>query len=295
MRASLTQSRRIRTSLINDSVSRPRGIRIGWLEISIGIVAIAYLFPLYIVLTNSLKPMNELLSDMISFPQQIMWNNYVQAWNFLDFPKVLSNSLLITIFSNAGAVVFSAMAAHQMVRRKYKFNNIMFAIFVASMIIPLQAVMIPLVMIVRQIGLMDSIFGIVVCYWGFSVSFSIFLFHGFVKSLPYEIEEAALIDGCNPYTLFVRIVFPLLRPVVATVVMLNTLWFWNDFLLPLLLLQNPDLKTIPVAINTLFGQYMKKWDLALPAMVMAMAPAALFFLFLQRQLIEGITSGSIKG
>ncbi|WP_372660899.1 carbohydrate ABC transporter permease [Cohnella sp.] len=269
--------------------------RLIWMEWLLLAAALVFLYPFYLVLVNSFKTMSDLLSHMSSLPMDIVWENYSKAWSILNFPRVFMNSLIINVFSIVGVTLLSAMAAYQIVRRKNKFNIVMFGLFVASMVIPFHAIMIPLVQVVRYMGLVDKLFGVVFAYWGLSLSFAIFLFHGFVKSLPVEIEEAALIDGSTVYGLFFRIVIPLLKPITMTVILLNSLWFWNDFLLPMLLIQSPDLRTIQIAINSLFGQYMKKWDWALPAIVMAMLPAIAFFLLLQRQIIEGITSGGVKG
>lgn len=142
---------------------------------------------------------------------------------------------------------------------------------------------------------MNSIPGIILMYFGFGVSLSLFLFHGFVKTIPKEIEESARIDGANDFSVFWRIVFPLLKPIAVTVVILNTLWIWNDYLLPLLVLQDPDLRTIPLATSSFFAQYTKQWDMGLAALVMGgIAPIVVFFLFLQKHIIKGIAAGSIK-
>ncbi|MBW4081189.1 carbohydrate ABC transporter permease [Paenibacillus sp. S150] len=269
--------------------------RYALLEVLVALLAVLFLLPFYLVVSNSFKANGDILSGMMALPGSLRLENYANAWELLNFPTVLTNSVLITVLSNIGTTLFAAMAAHQFIRRKHWINNYLFALFVASMVIPFHTLMIPLVQVLKSMGLTNSIAGVVIAYWGLSISFAIFLFHGFIKSLPLEIEEAALIDGCTPYSLFARIVMPLLRPITATVIMVHTLWYWNDFLLPLLLLQRPDLRTIPVAINSMFGQYMKNWELALPALTMAIAPAALLFLVLQRQVMEGVTNGAVKG
>jgi raffinose/stachyose/melibiose transport system permease protein len=187
------------------------------------------------------------------------------------------------------------MAAYQMVRRDNKFNRILFTLYVAAMVIPFQSIMIPLVKVTSSIGLSDSIPGLIVCYLGFGIPLSVFLFHGFVKSIPLEIEEAATVDGSNVYGVFIRIVLPLLKPMFVTVIILNTLWIWNDYLLPSLILQSPQLRTIPIATFAFFGQYTKQWDLALPALVLGILPIIVFFLSMQKYIVEGITAGAVKG
>jgi raffinose/stachyose/melibiose transport system permease protein len=149
--------------------------------------------------------------------------------------------------------------------------------------------------VAKSLGLVNNFPGIMVVYLGFGCSFSIFLFHGFIKGIPMEIEEAAVIDGASPLGVFWGIVFPLLKPIVMTVLVLNVLWTWNDFLLPLLIIPSEEMRTIPLAINSFFSQYSKKWDLAMAALVLAIVPVVALFIAAQKSIIEGIVSGSVKG
>lgn len=262
----------------------------------IGIVlGLMFLVPFYFVIVNSMKAFGEILVNSASLPSSLNFINYGKVWEIMKFPKVFWNSLLITVFSNLGLVIISSMAAYRLVRVPTRFNNLVFMAFVAAMVIPFQSIMIPLVRVASQVGLMDSILGLVICYFGFGVSLNVFLYHGFIKSVPLEIEESARVDGCSPYGVFWRIVFPLLKPMTVTIVLLNSLWIWNDFLLPMLILSKPELRTIPLATYSFFGQYTKQWDLALAALVLGVLPIVIFFLSMQRHIIEGITAGSIKG
>lgn len=277
----------------------PRTLRLRpslfWMEILILLLAIVFLTPFYLVLVNSVKSMGDMLTHTMSWPGKFVWENYGKAWKALRFPSALFNSAYISLFSNIGVTVIAALAAYWMVRKPTKFNSAMFFVFVASMVIPFQSIMIPLVQVMRTIGLTNSLNGVVVTYWGLGLSFTIFLYHGFVKSISYEIEEAATVDGCSAISVFWRIVFPLLKPMTVSVILLNTLWFWNDFLLPNLLLQKADQRTIQTAMSAFFGQFLTRWDLALPALVLGTAPAVIFFLILQRQIIEGVSGGAVKG
>lgn len=270
-------------------------VRLFTLEVIGILLALVFLVPFYFVIVNSMKTFAELVTNTANLPSSLNFANYTKVWGIIKFPKVFVNSLLITVLSNLGLVVISSMAAYRMVRRSTKFNNLVFLAFVAAMVIPFQSIMIPLVRVASQVGLMDSRLGLVACYFGFGVSLNVFLYHGFVKSIPVEIEESARVDGCTPYGVFWKIVFPLLKPMSVTVVILNSLWIWNDFLLPSLVLNSPDLRTIPLATYSFFGQYTKQWDLALAALVLSVLPIVLFFLAMQRHIIEGITAGSVKG
>ncbi|OKP98777.1 carbohydrate ABC transporter permease [Paenibacillus sp. P46E] len=266
------------------------------LEIAAILLALVFLSPFYLVLSNSVKGLKEILTDAASFPQVYQWDNYSKVWDAINFPQAFWNSLQITVLSVIFIVMFSAMAAYQIVRKPSRFNSFVFLLLVSAMIIPFQSLMLQLVRVTSILELRGELYGIVACYLGFGMPLSVFLFHGFIKSVPIELEEAARVDGSSPYGVFFKIVFPLLMPIIVTVIILNTLWIWNDYLLPVLVIGgNKDLTTLPVAVTKFFGQYTKKWDLALAGLVMAITPILLFFLSLQRYIVEGVTAGSIKG
>ena len=235
------------------------------------------------------------MTETAAWPRDFVWELYARL-EVMNYPFAFMNSLVVTLSAIAGIVILSAMAAYHMVRYPHALNKLLFALFVSAMVIPFQSIMIPLMKVTSHLGLLNSRWGLVCAYFGFGVSLAIFLFHGFVKSIPREIEESAVVDGCTPYGVFWRIVFPLLQPMIATVVILNALWIWNDFLLPFLMVNStPTMRTIPLSTFALFGEYTKQWDLAMAALVMGIAPIIIFFLALQKRIIEGITSGSVKG
>jgi raffinose/stachyose/melibiose transport system permease protein len=258
------------------------------------LLGLVFLVPFYYVVSNSLKTFSEILTKTSSLPSAFQFQNYANAFVQMDYLKVFTNSLLITVASNVVIVVFCSMAAYMLVRTKSKLSNIIFMTFVAAMVIPFQSIMIPLIKVAGNLGLINSIGGLVFMYLGFGSGMAIFLYHGFIKGIPVELEEAAVIDGCTTLGLFWRIVFPLLKPITVTVIILNSLWIWNDFLLPLLVLQDPGLRTIPLATFFFFGQYMKQWDLALAALVISIIPLLIFFFAMQKHIVKGITGGAIK-
>jgi raffinose/stachyose/melibiose transport system permease protein len=264
------------------------------LEILAILLGFVFLVPFYYVVSNSLKPFSEILTNTSALPSALQFQNYVNAFQQMNYLKVFTNSLIITVASNVVLVVFCSMAAYMLVRTKKKISGIIFMIFVSAMVIPFQSIMIPLVKVAGNLGLLNSIWGLVFMYLGFGSGMTIFLYHGFIKGIPLELEEAAIIDGCSPLGVFWRIVFPLLKPITVTIMILNSLWIWNDFLLPLLVLQDPELRTIPLATFFFFGQYTKQWDLALAALVISIIPLLIFFFAMQKHIIKGITSGSIK-
>jgi raffinose/stachyose/melibiose transport system permease protein len=263
-------------------------------EILAILLGLVFLVPFYYLLSNSLKPFAEILTNTSALPKAFMLDNYVNAFEKLNYLKVFTNSVIITAISNVVLVVFCSMAAYMLVRTKKKISNVIFMTFVAAMIIPFQSIMIPLIKTAGNFGLLNSIWGLVIMYLGFGSGMTIFLYHGFIKGIPVELEEAAIIDGCTRFGVFWRIVFPLLKPITVTIVILNSLWIWNDYLLPSLVLQDPELKTIPLATFSFFGQYTKQWDLALAGLVLGIIPLLIFFFSMQKHIIKGITSGSIK-
>ncbi|WP_019635958.1 carbohydrate ABC transporter permease [Paenibacillus fonticola] len=264
-------------------------------EIVMVLAGLIFLAPFYFLFVNSVKPFGEIMSNSASWPEVFRWENYSKAWELTRFPEAFTNSLLITSISVLLMALISAMGAYRMVRSDTLFNRALFFLFIAAMVIPFQSIMIPLMRVVNVLGVNNSMFGLILTYLGLGAPMSLFLFHGFVKSIPLEIEEAATVDGCTPITVFFRIVLPMLRPMLMTVIVLNCLWVWNDYLLPSLILQRPEMRTIPLATFAFFGQYTKQWDIALPALVLGIAPIIIFFLFLQRYIVEGIAAGSVKG
>ena len=223
------------------------------------------------------------------------WQNFAEAWRVVQFPRVLMNSLIVTSFSIGGMVIMGAMAAWRMVRRPHWVSRSMFVLYVAAMVIPFQSVMIPMVKVASVLNMINTRYGVIMIYFGFGMPLTVFLLHGFVKSVPRELEESAYIDGCTTWQSFFRIVLPLLQTMVVTVIILQTLWIWNDFLLPLLVLFRRGLHTIPLGIFRFFGQYMDQWGGALATLTMGMVPIVAFFLSLQKYIISGVTSGSVKG
>ena len=266
------------------------------LGLFIALLAIVFLTPFYLVIINSLKDYGEILKNASKFPQPLVFENYIIAWNTVQFPRALFNSLFITVFSISGLVLLGAMAAWRLARAPHRINRMIFSLFVVAMVVPFQSVMIPLMKVSSMLHLLNSRIGLIIIYLGFGMPFTVFLFHGFVKaSVPREIEEAAAIDGCNSFQTFFRVVLPILRPMLATVVILHAFWIWNDFLLPLLIVFDPAKRTIPLAVFSFLGKYTDRWNLALATLNMGMLPIIAFFLLLQKHIIRGVAAGSLKG
>lgn len=259
------------------------------------LLAVVYLFPIYILIVNSFKTQKGIYTDILGLPgaETFTLDNYPEAFTQLEFLKTFMNSLLITVISTAVIVVFTSMAAWALVRVKSKISGGIFFMFAAAMLIPFQCVMLPLMNVLGKIGALNPI-GLGFAYLGFGSSLSIIMFHGFIKSVPLELEEAARMDGCGVFRTFWVIVFPLLKTIIVTVFILNVMWIWNDFLLPQLVINNPDWETIPLKTFYFFGQYSKRWDLATAGLLLGMIPIILFYLFAQKYIVKGVTDGAIK-
>ena len=265
------------------------------IEILMIIAALIFIAPFYFIIVNSFKTYGEILTNSFSLPLKPTFDNYVTAWTQTQFPRVLLNSIIITVFSLAGMVFMGTAAAWKLVRIPNRASRIIFVLFVTAMVIPFQSIMIPLMKVVSVLGLFDSRIGLIIMYFGFGMPFTVFLFHGFVKGVPLELEEASIIAGAGDLRIYWSVVTPLLQPMIVTVIILQTLWIWNDFLLPLLVLTDKPLHTIPLAIYSFFGTYSDDWDKALATLMMGMIPIVAFFLSLQRYIIKGIVAGSLKG
>ena len=270
------------------------------------IIAIYTLFPFFLVLLNSTKKATDIVANPISFAgasfSQMAENiNKVVTNSNFNFWAAFGTSAVITVVSLALLALFGGMAAWVICRNKTKWSTMIYMTFIASMIIPFQVVMLALISTFRDVGnfigikMLQSIPGIVFAYCGFGGAMTVFILTGFIKGIPYELEEAAAIDGCSPEGTFFRIIFPLLKPVITTVTILNGMWIWNDYLLPSLMLgQNGPVKTLPVAVQAFVGSYVKQWDLILTAALLAILPMIILFIFAQKQIINGMVEGAIK-
>ncbi|MBB5323260.1 raffinose/stachyose/melibiose transport system permease protein [Anoxybacillus tepidamans] len=253
-----------------------------------------YILPFILVLLNSLKERTEIISNPLSIPKSINFANYLSAMEKMNFANSFMNSLIITVFSVALITIFSAMTAYVFVRIQSKLNKFLFFLMVASMIIPFQAIMIPLVQIYGSIGFLNSKWALIYMYIGFGASLAVFIYHGLIKSIPLELEEAAMIDGASRLQIFFQVVFPLLKPTTMTIVILNVLWIWNDFLLPSLVLIKPEERTLPLSTFYFFGTYSVDYGLLMAGLVVTIIPVIIVYLFTQRYIIQGVMNGSIK-
>ena len=269
-----------------------------WLKFAIlVVVVIAVLAPIFLVVMNSFKGKLYLSAEPFAFPNAesfVGLNNYINGVEKIGFFQAFGVSLFITICSVAVIILCTSMCAWFIVRIKAWYTKVLYLLCAFSMIVPYQMVMYPMSQVANRLGI-DNMFGIVILYLGFGAGLSVFMFTGFIKSVPLEIEEAAMIDGCGSMRTFFFIVFPILRPTAITVAILNAMWIWNDYLLPTLVLPKEQ-QTIPMAIQFLRGGYGAIDMAAMMAMlVLAIIPIIVFYLVCQKYIIKGVVAGAVKG
>lgn len=257
-----------------------------------------YMLPFILVLINSFKRK----VNIIKYPLQLIddkglqFINYVKAFNEMNFGTAFMNSIIITGVSTVLIILFSTMTAYLFVRTDWLMCKICFALIIAYIAVPFQVIMIPLVSIYGNVfGVLNSIWTLIFMNVGFGTGMTIFMCHGFIKTnIPVALEEAAMIDGCNRFQLFFKIVFPLLKPVISTVTILNVLGLWNDYLLPSLVLGKKELYTLPLAIRTFYGSFSNDLGKIMAALLMMVLPVIIVYIFLQKYIVGGVISGAVK-
>jgi raffinose/stachyose/melibiose transport system permease protein len=257
------------------------------------ILAFAYVTPFLLVFVNSVKLKPEILENPLSLPTAISWDNFQQALTKMNFFRSLTNSIIITVLSVSLLIIFSSMLAYYLARTKSKSTKYIFLILVTSMIVPFQALMIPFMARFAPFVSWNNRAALIFFYIGFGVALSTFLYHGFISTIPTEIDEAASIDGASDMVAFWKIIFPMMRPITATVAIINALWIWNDFLLPRLVLTEES-QTLPLSTYLFYGQYSIEYGQAMAGLVLAVLPIVIFYLILQKQFISGISQGAVK-
>jgi raffinose/stachyose/melibiose transport system permease protein len=263
------------------------------------IVFIAFIFPFLLVVINVFKQKSDIMRDPMAIigSKGFTLENFPNAMAKMDFWKVFGNSLIITVTSTILTILLSSMTAFVIVRNKWKACALLFAAMIASMVIPFQVLMVPLVSLYGGIfGVLNHRVTLILMHVGFSLSMATFMFHGAIHTnIPLELEEAALIDGCTRWQTWWKVVFPLLKPTIATVAIIDAMAFWNDYLLPSLVLTKKNLYTIPIATQAFYGTYSTDIGLVMAALLLAMLPILILYVFLQKYIVEGVTSGAVKG
>ncbi|MBO5144248.1 MAG: carbohydrate ABC transporter permease [Lachnospiraceae bacterium] len=263
------------------------------------IIFIAYMFPFLMVVINSLKQKRDIIKSPFSWLftiKGLSFDNFVKAFTQMDFLNAFKNSLIVTVSATVLVTILAAMLAYYIVRHNNAVSKATFALMVASMIIPFQAIMIPLVSIYGgTLNVLNHRITLIFMHTGFSMAMSVFMFHGFIKgNVPIALEEAACIDGCTHTRTFFQIVLPLLKPIISTMVILNALAFWNDFLLPSLVLTDKKLLTLPLSTYSFYGTYSADYGTIMAGLLLCVLPILILYVVLQKQIIGGVVAGAVK-
>ena len=266
------------------------------LMIVLTIVALIFIYPVFLMFLNSFKPFGEVVSDPIALPKAPTMENYTYVIKKIQYVRLFINNVVITVIGILGIVVFSSLAAYILDRRRNRYTRFVHTLLITPMLIPFQTIMITLLKAMNVIHLDQSRVGLGIQYWGFGIPMATFIFFNFMKTIPKELDESAKIDGASTFRGFVSVIFPLLKPVTFTVIVIDVMWIWNDFLLPLLMVNSSNkTKTLVLASYTFVGQMNTKWQYAMTAMVLTVLPSIIVFIFLQKYIVEGVVAGAVKG
>lgn len=259
------------------------------------ILALIFLWPVFFALISALKSNGEILKNPMKLPSSVYLKNFQDLFAQSDFLTAIRHSIILTVVSELLIVALVPMAAYAIERRASRWTGLIYTYFLAGMMIPFHLYMFPLFKEMKIFGIFGTLTGPIVCYISGSVAFGSLLYCSFLKGVPLEIEEAAQIDGCSPFQTFWKVTFPLLGPCTASMVVLNGLGIWNDFLMPYLALPSGKAKTITVEVFSFVGQYTARWDIVFAGTVCSIVPALIIFVLLQKYFVKGITAGAAKG
>jgi len=263
-------------------------------EIVMALFCAIFVIPIYYLVVSTFKTQAEIIASPLGLPKSFDLSNYFRAFRTINFTQSLFNSLLITSVSVILIVLFGSMAAYAIARRNNKLTIFLRNYFLLGFLVPLQVTMLPLFLVMKNLHLINTYQGMIFLHSNGAI-FAIFLYNGFIRAMPRDLEEAAFVDGASLLRTFWQIVFPLLRPVTATLVIFNTMWIWNDFLLSYLFLSSSDKATLTLQVYNGVGQYFTDWTIMMPVLVIALLPMVIFYLIMQRHIIGGLASGSLKG
>lgn len=264
------------------------------LELLMVAMALIFAFPAYILVALSLKSPSEAAASPLALPQSFDLSNYREAWSSASLGSAIVSSTIITVWSVLLLVILGSLAAYVLVRRQQRLSYGLYLLFLLGLFLPFQIALVPLYATMSEIGLLGSYYSVIIFNIGHHLPFTIFLYTGFLRALPRDYEHAAQVDGASHFQVFTRVVFPLLRPVTGTVIILTAVFTWNDFLTPLLYLGGSGNQTIPVAVYSFVGQYVSQWGLVFAGLIIGIAPILVVYLVLQRRMIKGF-GGGLKG
>jgi raffinose/stachyose/melibiose transport system permease protein len=265
-----------------------------WLTLLSLIICLIHVLPFYILLTTTFKAADDLSSKWL-FPGYLYLDNFVNAWREANLASAFKSNIIITVISVLLIVIVGSIAAYPLARHQTRWNKFIYTVFVSALIVPPLTILVPLYKFMVDIGGMNQYWGIILLFVTFNLPMTIFLYTGFISTIPRELDEAAMIDGAGRFSLFYRILLPLLKPITATVIILTSVAVWNDFQFSIFFLQRPHTRTITVALSSFFSQYSSNIGWVAAGSLMSALPMIVVYLFLQRYFITGLASGAVKG
>ncbi|QYR22860.1 carbohydrate ABC transporter permease [Paenibacillus sp. sptzw28] len=265
-----------------------------WLTLLSAVICLIHILPFYILITTAFKADDD-LSSKWEFPGYWYLDNFINAWNQADLASAFRNNIIVTAVSVALIVLVGSIAAYPLARRQTSWNKFIYALFVSALIVPPLTILVPLYKYMVDIGGMNTYWGIILLHVTFNLPMTIFLYTGFISTIPRELDEASMIDGAGRFTLFYRIILPLLKPITATVIIFTGVAVWNDYQFSVFFLQKPELRTFTVALASFFGSYSNEIGWVAAGSLIGALPMVVTYLFLQRYFISGLSSGAVKG
>ena len=251
-------------------------------------------YPLFNMIISSLKTTAEIFQNPFGLPNELLFVNYKTVWVTRGFGIYFKNSLTVTFISMLFVVLLGSMASYGVSRYKYKLRTWIYMLFLSGIMLPLKVAIIPLFLIIKNLGLMDKHISIIMIFIAMGLPSTVFILSGFMKTIPMDLEYAARIDGCNDWSIYRRIVMPITKSAIALVTIYNAVPIWNDFFFPLVFIQSNRLKTLPVGLSTFFGQYSTNWSLLFTGLSIAILPLLFLYIFMSKYFIRGMTAGAIK-
>lgn len=265
-------------------------------KLFLGVMALIYLFPFLVSILLAFKDKKETAKSVLALPQRLHWENFVNAFEKANILHSMKNSVIVTFASVILVLIVAAMAGYAIGRQYHKKGYRLYEmILTAAMMIPFQTLMIPLYKMFRGMELLNTLPGVILLIAGANMPFAVMMFIGFVRTIPIELEEAAMLEGCGKFKIFYKIIAPILKPITVTIAVLDALWAWNEFNISLLILQKNEVKTIPMQQYVFFGEHSADYNMAFAAAVITMIPIVVFFIAMQKHIVEGMTAGAVKG
>lgn len=265
------------------------------LEIFCVIIGLIFVSPAFLVIMNSFKPLGEILRSPFSLPKKFMAENITYVIQNMHYFRALFNTIVIAVIVVSVTVVLAAMAGYKLTRFGTRTSKIITAVLLSSMLVPFQTYMIPIAKLSSILRINNSIPGYIIIQIALYAPMGIFMYEGFVKNIPLSLEEAAKLDGCSPYGIFFRVVLPLMKPITASIVVLYSLWIWNDYALANMMLTSQENKTLTITIYGFFSSFTNRWDYALAALSLSIIPITIFYIIMQKHIVAGVTAGAVKG